>query len=107
MGVIKMSWKTVRHLVYGALIGTAGVSILRSEPAKKVYTYATAYVKRGIDSILGYTEGILEDCQDINADANEINERYYNKLEEQQIEEAKSFLEEIEEEKKEAAEAAA
>jgi len=94
-----MSWKTVRHMAYGALLGTAGVKLLQSEPAKKVYTYATAYVKRGIDTVLGYTEDLIEQCQDINADADEINAKYYDKLESQQVEEAKAFLKEMEEEK--------
>ena len=35
----------------GVLFGTAGISILKSKDAKKVYTHCTAAVMRGLDSM--------------------------------------------------------
>jgi len=93
-----MSWRTVRHLVYGALLGTVGVQVLKSEDAKKVYTYATAYAKRGVDAILGGVQEVLEQWQDISADADEINEKYFKEKDRKQVLEAKALVKESEEE---------
>ncbi|MCH4021229.1 MAG: DUF6110 family protein [Erysipelotrichaceae bacterium] len=41
------AWTNARMVVYGILIGTAGVSIFASNDAKKVYTHVTAACKRG------------------------------------------------------------
>ena len=38
-------WKTLRTLGCGVLVGTAGLKVLASADAKKVYTHATAAVK--------------------------------------------------------------
>ena len=46
------TWKTLRTLGYGVLVGTAGVKVLASADAKKVYTHATAAVKRGVDEVM-------------------------------------------------------
>ena len=59
----------------GILAGTAGVSIFSSEDAKKVYTKATAAVLRGKEEVMTTATTIRENCEDIYADALDINEQ--------------------------------
>ena len=58
----------------GTLFGTAGLKILGSRDAKKVYTHITAAVLRCKDQIVSDVETIQENCSDILADAKAINE---------------------------------
>ena len=58
----------------GALFGSAGLRILGSRDAKKVYTQVTAAVLRCKDQIMSDVETIQENCADILADAKAINE---------------------------------
>lgn len=58
----------------GALFGSAGLKILGSRDAKKVYTHITAAVLRCKDQIVSDVETIQENCSDILADAKAINE---------------------------------
>ena len=64
-----------RFLAYGVLLGTAGLKILTSEDAKKVYTHCTAAVMRGVDEAVKTYNALKENCDDIAADAKEINEK--------------------------------
>ena len=67
-------WKCIALLAGGFAIGTAGVKILKSKDAKKVYTHTTAAALRAKDSVMkGYTT-LKENCGDIVADAKAINE---------------------------------
>lgn len=95
----------------GVLFGTAGIAILSSDDAKKVYTHATAAVKRGAGSVMQTYTTIKENCIDINADANDINEARAKAKEEREIADAKATLAAYEaakaEENVEAAQAAA
>lgn len=59
----------------GALFGSAGVKILSSRDAKKVYTHATAAVLRMQDSVMRTVDTLQENCADILADARDINEQ--------------------------------
>lgn len=68
-----MSFKNVRMIIYGFLLGTAGVKALSSKSAKKVYTKATAVALKGIDETMKTAETIKENCEDILAEAKEIN----------------------------------
>lgn len=61
----------------GTLFGTAGLKILGSRDAKKVYTHITAAVLRCKDQIVSDVETIQENCSDILADAKAINEARY------------------------------
>ena len=70
-----MNWVTTRFLAYGFLLGTAGVKLLGSDDAKKVYTHVTAAVLRGADSVIETANNIKENCEDIAAEAKEINLR--------------------------------
>ena len=68
------AWGKLALFAGGALLGSAGFSILGSRDAKKVYTHATAAVLRGKDGIMRRVETIQENCSDILADAKAINE---------------------------------
>lgn len=57
----------------GLLLGTAGLRILGSREAKKVYTYATAAVLRAKDDVMTAVTNVREGASDILADAKELN----------------------------------
>ena len=59
----------------GALFGSAGVKLLTSKDAKKLYTQCTAAVLRMKDSVMETATTLQENCGDILADAKEINEQ--------------------------------
>ena len=58
----------------GTLFGSAGLKILGSRDAKKVYTHVTAAVLRGKDQVMRDVELVQESCSDILADAKALNE---------------------------------
>lgn len=62
--------------VGGALAATIGVRILRSADAKKLYTYGTAAVLREKEYIMAGLTDVKADCEDILADAKELNAAY-------------------------------
>ena len=59
----------------GLLFGTAGLKILTSKDAKKVYAHTTAAALRAKDCIMHTVTSVREGADDILADAKEINER--------------------------------
>lgn len=58
----------------GVLFGTAGVKLLGSRDAKKVYAHTTAAVLRVKDSVMTTVTNIRENADDVLADAKAINE---------------------------------
>lgn len=58
----------------GVLFGTAGVKILGSKDAKKVYTNCTAAVLRAKECVMKTATNIQENAEDIYAEAQQINE---------------------------------
>ena len=58
----------------GVLFGTAGLKILSSKDAKKVYSH-TAAVLRAKDCVMQAVTNVREDAEDVYADAKDINER--------------------------------
>ena len=70
--------KNIALLAGGFLIGTAGVKILSSKEARKVYAHTTAAVIRAKDCIMTKADEIREGCGDILADARDINEKRDN-----------------------------
>ena len=58
----------------GILFGTAGIKILTSKDAKKLYTGCTAAVLRAKDCIMKTATSLQENAEDIYAEAKEINE---------------------------------
>ena len=59
----------------GALFGTAGIKVLSSKDAKKVYTHTTAAVLRAKDSVMETVTTVRENAEDIYADAKAINQQ--------------------------------
>ena len=58
----------------GVLFGTAGVKLLSSKDAKKLYTNCTAAVLRAKDCVMKTATNIQENAEDIYAEAQQINE---------------------------------
>ncbi|MFQ9514930.1 MAG: DUF6110 family protein [Eubacterium sp.] len=58
----------------GVLFGTAGIKLLSSKDAKKVYTNCTAAVLRAKDCVMKTATTIQENAEDIYAEAQQINE---------------------------------
>ena len=70
-----MKWDKIGLFAAGVLFGTAGVKILSSKDAKKAYTHATAAVLRAKECVMTTATTIKENCDDVLADAKEINEQ--------------------------------
>ncbi len=58
----------------GALFGSVGLKLLSSKDAKKVYTHTTAAALRVKECAMETVNKVQENCDDILADAKEINE---------------------------------
>ena len=58
----------------GVLFGTAGIKILSSKDAKKVYTNCTAAVLRAKECVIKTATTVQENAEDILAEAQQINE---------------------------------
>ena len=58
----------------GVLFGTAGIKILSSRDAKKVYTNCTAAVLRAKECLMKTATTVQENAEDILAEAQQINE---------------------------------
>ncbi len=70
-----IQWKKVGLFAGGVLFGTAGIRVLSSKDAKKCYTQATAAVLRAKADVMQTVTTVRENCEDILADAKEINEQ--------------------------------
>ena len=79
---MSINWKKIGLFAGGMLFGTAGVSILSSKDAKKVYTGCTAAVLRAKDCVMKTATTIQENAGDIYAEAKDINEARAAKEEE-------------------------
>ena len=71
---IMVDWKKIALFAGGTLFGTAGVKILASDDAKKVYTQCTAAVLRAKEVVLKTATKVQENAEDIYAEAKQINE---------------------------------
>ncbi len=74
MSRFDLEWKHSGLFAAGVLFGTAGLRILTSKDAKKAYTHITAAVLRMKECVLDKATELQENCSDIYADAQEINE---------------------------------
>ena len=81
-----MSWSKVGLFALGTLFGSAGIKLLSSRDAKKVYTHCTAAALRAKDAVMDQVTTLQENCSDIYADAKAINEERRAKDEEAVIE---------------------
>lgn len=70
----KINVKKTGIFAAGVLFGTAGVKILASKDAKKVYTNCTAAVLRAKECVMKTATNIQENAEDIYAEAQQINE---------------------------------
>ncbi len=70
----KINLKKSGIFAAGVLFGTAGIKILTSKDARKVYTQCTAAVLRAKDCVMETTTKVQENAEDILAEAKQINE---------------------------------
>lgn len=70
----KIDIKKTGIFAAGVLFGTAGVKVLGSKDAKKVYTNCTAAALRAKDCVMKTATIIQENAEDIYAEAQQINE---------------------------------
>ena len=82
-----MNWSKLGIFAGGVLFGTAGLKILSSKDAKKVYTHCTAAALRAKDVVVDQATVLQENCQDIYEDAKQINNDRAQKEQESEIKE--------------------
>ena len=70
----KVNSKSTGIFAAGVLFGTAGIKILASKDAKKLYTNCTAAILRAKSCVMKTATTIQENAEDIYAEAKEINE---------------------------------
>lgn len=70
----KLNIKKSGIFAAGVLFGTAGIKILSSKDAKKLYTNCTAAVLRAKDCVMKTASTIQENAEDIYEEAKQINE---------------------------------
>lgn len=70
----KIDAKKTGIFAAGVLFGTAGIKILSSKDAKKVYTQCTAAVLRAKECVMKTVATIQENAEDIYAEAQQIND---------------------------------
>lgn len=68
------NWKQCALFLGGVLFGTAGIKVLSSKDAKKCYTHTTAAVLRAKECVMDTANKIQENCDDVLAEAKQINE---------------------------------
>ena len=67
--------KKIGLFAAGALFGTAGIKLLGSKDAKKVYAHTTAAALRAKEGVMKTVTAVREGAEDVYADAKAINER--------------------------------
>ena len=67
----RITWKEA----VDTIVGTAGIKVLTSKDAKKVYSQTTAAVLRMKDCVMNTVTNVQEEAGDIYATAQEINEK--------------------------------
>ena len=72
---MSISWTKLGLFAGGVLFGTAGIKVLGSKDAKKVYTHTTAAVLRVKEQVMSTATAVRENAEDILADAKDINEQ--------------------------------
>ena len=80
-----MIWGKIGIFAGGILFGTAGIKVLSSKDAKKVYTHCTAAVLRMKDAVVDQATVLQENCSDIYEEAKQINEERAKKENEKMI----------------------
>ena len=83
----KIDAKNTGIFAAGVLFGTAGIKLLSSKDAKKVYTHCTAAVLRAKECIMKTVTNVQENAEDIYAEAQQINDDRAEKENESVIDE--------------------
>ena len=86
------AFKIVRLVTYGFLAGTAGLKLLSSTDFKNAYTQVTAACMRMGDTVAEKATLLKENCDDILANAKDINEKRAEEEEARKIADAKEIL---------------
>lgn len=103
----KVNGKSTGIFAAGVLFGTAGIKILASKDAKKLYTNCTAAILRAKSCVMKTATTIQENAEDIYAEAQQINEEraaaeeVVTDVEEADVEEADAKETDVEENFKE------
>lgn len=74
MNLSNFNIKKLAPFAAGVLFGTAGIKLLSSKDAKKLYTSCTAAVLRAKECVMKTAAAIQENAEDIYAEAQQINE---------------------------------
>ncbi|MCD8249595.1 MAG: DUF6110 family protein [Lachnospiraceae bacterium] len=72
--MLHCNWEKIGIFAGGVLFGTAGIQILASKDARKVYTNCTAATLRAKDCVMKTVTTVQENAEDILAEAKQINE---------------------------------
>lgn len=72
--MLSFGLKKIALFAAGTLFGTAGIKLLSSKDAKRVYAHGTAAVLRMKDSVMETVSNIQENAGDILSEAKDINE---------------------------------
>mgnify|MGYP004489629135 FL=1 len=67
--------KKIGLFTAGVLFGTAGMKLLGSKDAKKVYAHTTAAALRAKEDVMKRVTAVREGADDVYAEAKVINER--------------------------------
>ena len=70
-----MAMKKIGLFAAGVLFGTAGLKVLGSKDARRVYAQTTAAALRANDSVMTTVTTVRECAEDVYADAKAINEQ--------------------------------
>ncbi len=103
----KVNGKSTGIFAAGVLFGTAGIKVLASKDAKKLYTNCTAAILRAKSCVMKTATTIQENAEDIYAEAQQINEEraaaeeVVTDVEEADVEEADAKETDVEESFKE------
>ena len=71
----KLDIKKTGIFAAGVLFGTAGIKVLSSKDAKKVYVSCTAAVLRAKECIMKTVSIVQENAEDIYAEAVQVNDK--------------------------------
>ena len=88
MKVFIMNFKKLGLFAAGTLFGTAGIKVLTSKDARKVYTEVTAAALRAKECVMTTVTNVQEGAGDILADAKVINDQRAAAAEAEVVEDA-------------------
>ena len=69
-------YKNLALFAGGVLFGSAGIKLLSSKDAKKIYTHTTAAALRMKETVMDTVAAVQENAGDILAEAKELNEQH-------------------------------